>query len=359
MGFFLLGNLSNLKYTIIMTKIMTILLRLTNWLLFFVRPDKTRIQFLTNEFTTPQGDFKTLIDQLTKDHYNVHFYGVHFKGSLKDKIHYAFACMVQLYLCRKSAVVVLNDNNFTLSVCKPAHLKVLQIWHATGAVKKFGEQLPKHKYQICGYDKVLCCGKYWKQIFAQAFNVPDESVIDTGLPCTDELIQRDPKPQHVVSYLPTFRGTSMDGIKWVDFDEKRIQSELPNGWKLATRYHPLLPLESNTAGMSLNDVLGMSDIIITDYSSVMFDASLLKDRTILIYAPDYEEYKDTVGYNIDLEEEFKGYSAKDEDSLVKLIKESIENPKPNTGYIQEKYVTHTDGHNTERVLEQIKDLLSQ
>ena len=95
----------------------------------------------------------------------------------------------------------------------------------------------------------------------------------------------------------------MDGIKWVDFDEKRIQSELPNGWKLATRYHPLLPLESNTAGMSLNDVLGMSDIIITDYSSVMFDASLLKDRTILIYAPDYEEYKDTVGYNIDLEEE--------------------------------------------------------
>ena len=66
---------------------------------------------------------------------------------------------------------------------KPKNVKVLQIWHACGAVKKFGNQI-KRQYPVQNYDYVLCNAEYWKDPYSQAFNVEKDQPVfvycDTG-----------------------------------------------------------------------------------------------------------------------------------------------------------------------------------
>lgn len=343
-----------------MEKIVRIILTIENMLLWHVRRKKGRIQFLTNESVKPEGNFKLIMDELKKRGIkDVEFYGVKFTGTLSSKIHYLFVCMKQLYLCRRASLVILNDNNYVISTFKPSGLKVLQIWHACGAVKKFGSQLENRQYKIRGYDKIVCCHPYWVDVFSEAFSTPKESFEVTGLPITDDLVKEQKEPDNIISYLPTFRGTSMGKLKYVSLEnsEKFIAS-LPEGWVFQTKHHPLVPIPSTTKDKSLNQILSESKIIITDYSSIMFDASLLKDRTILVYAPDYEEYGDTVGYNIDLQSDFEGYIAKDEETLSFLINREAEKQVPNSKKIRDKYMKYVDGKNIDKVLSTIEGMMS-
>lgn len=342
-----------------MEKIVYLILCIENLLLGYVKPQKGRIQFFTNEATKPEGNFRMIMDELQKrGREDIHFYGVKFTGSLSNKFHYLFACIKQLYLCKKASLVILNDNNYVISKFKPTGLQVIQIWHACGAVKKFGSQLKNRKYKIQGYDKVICCHPYWVGIFSEAFSTPKENLVITGVPCTDELIENKEEPENIISYLPTFRGTSMGKLEYVSLEEnKEFMESVPKGWKFQTKQHPLVPVPSTTGNKSLNKILMESKIIITDYSSIMFDASLLNDRTVLIYVPDYEKYKETVGYNIDLEKDYDGYIAKDATHLSDLINREVNNPTPNTKKIRDKYMKYEDGKNLERVVAVIEGVL--
>ena len=340
------------------TKILHMVLKIEDKILWKVKPEKNRIEFFTNESTELEGNFKEITQELENRGYTPNFYGVKFKGSLKDKIRYFFVCLNQLYRCKKAEVVILNDNNYVISTIKPDHLKVCQIWHASGAVKKFGNQLKQRKYKISGYDRVFCCGKYWKDIFSKAFNIERDKVVITGLPDTDTIyMEREKEPEQVISYLPTFRGNSMDGIRWVDLDTEKIKKDLPEGWVFQTRYHPLIPKESDTTDSTL-DCIKKSKIVITDYSSVLFDTSLLKDRVILLYVPDLEGYGKEIGYNINIEEDFRGYIAKTEDELYKLIIQAIEGKlKENSCKIRNKYMEGVDGQSVKAIADEIERLL--
>ena len=68
----------------------------------------------------------------------------------------------------------------------------------------------------------------------------------------------------------------------------------------------------------LNSTLDICDILISDYSGVIFDYLFL-DRPIICYAPDYEEFKSQNGFNLDPIEKQIAYYAKDLKELCELI----------------------------------------
>lgn len=341
-----------------MDKIMYIILSIMDVFFKGVKRKKGRIQFLTNESTEPEGNFKLIKEELERrGHEDIHFYGVKFKGTTADKIHYIWVCIRQLYLGHKAELVILNDNNYMVSRKKPEGLKVMQIWHACGAIKKFGNQINNRRYKIGGYDRVICCGEYWRKIYSEAFNAREEDIIVTGMPCTDELVNEEREGDRTIAYIPTFRGNSIDGIQNICLNTERLERGLPAGWEIKVRNHPLV--NKGRYEETLNDMLLESSIIITDYSSILLDASLLKGRTIIIYAPDYQKYGKNIGYNIDLPHEFERYFSETEDYLAKIIGRVIINKENNSASIQKKYIKHRDGRSLGRVCDEIEALLER
>ncbi|PIU47337.1 hypothetical protein COS93_00010, partial [bacterium (Candidatus Gribaldobacteria) CG07_land_8_20_14_0_80_33_18] len=77
--------------------------------------------------------------------------------------------------------------------------------------------------------------------------------------------------------------------------------KLPSNYIIALRLHPTVQLDSDikgvidlTNGFSLEEVLSMTDILITDYSSVGFEFANL-ERPVIYYPYDLDEYKNTKG----------------------------------------------------------------
>lgn len=89
---------------------------------------------------------------------------------------------------------------------------------------------------------------------------------------------------------------------------------------------------------SLNELMLVSDILISDYSSIFFDYSILC-RPMLTFCYDYNEYAEKRGMYFDIREELKNDS-KTEDELISKIKYlAYENQSEISRYFKHKYIS--------------------
>ena len=115
-----------------------------------------------------------------------------------------------------------------------------------------------------------------------------------------------------------------------------------------------MALRSNL--LILQKLIQVSDCLISDYSSVIFDYSLL-NKPMISYIPDIDEYKQTIGLNIDFND-FPGPICTNESQLIEALKfENYDYDK--LAYFQIKYMTFTDGKNTSRVIKQIDKIMKE
>lgn len=354
--------------------ILNIALKILNVLTFFVKRDKNRITFISLTQKELTADFKLINDALVKEGtYDIHYNLIAFEKNLKGDFLYFINCLKQLIEMKKSQLVILNDNNYVVSLHKPKGCKVLQIWHAPGAVKKFGNQI-KRQYPIHNYDAVICNGDYWKESYAQAFGVNKEQVYVTGFPRMDTLLdekrqeenrkaffKKYPQCQNkrLILYTPTFRGNIIHGfeVDSIHFD----QLELDDQTLLLCKYHPLLQeiqIENkkviNVSNDDLYTLIAVSDCLISDYSSVVFDYALT-NKPMIGFVQDYEKYKETIGFNIDFQKDFPGPICTNEEELNAVLKQTLSiDPS-----FQQKFVVYKDGKNTERVVKLINELMKK
>ena len=226
-------------------------------------------------------------------------------------------------------------------------LKIIQIWHASGAVKKFGYQaldteegkskeiaelMCMHK----NYDYVIAPSEVTRNIFSQAFNVDKEKIVKLGLPrlqyITDKKYDKkeeiyleypELKNKKVILYVPTFRkGKSIDLTEILDYS-------LSDEYKLIVKLHPLentyVPKEYKIdSKYTTYDLIKIADYIITDYSILSVEASIL-EKPIFLYLYDLEEYNQNRGLNIDLMQELKSFTSKSfNDIMTKIQEENYE-----------------------------------
>ena len=222
----------------------------------------------------------------------------------------------------------------------------INTWHGT-AIKHIGkdENNLKIKFNTSKPDIMYAQSNYDINIFSHVFDIPKENIILTGLPRNDELknvtkkeidrIKKElniPLNKKVILYAPTFREYTRDKngcILEPPINLKLWEQELGNEYILIFRAHyevnKILGIkESNFVKNysdypKLNDLLKISDILISDYSSIMIDYSIL-ERPIFNYTYDYNEYKTKRGMYFELSEKLPNNCIEKEEILLDRIK---------------------------------------
>ena len=102
-------------------------------------------------------------------------------------------------------------------------------------------------------------------------------------------------------------------------------------------------------------MLAIADVIITDYSSVIFDASLM-DKAMVFYCPDYGSYERDFYLNYD--KDLPGEIVTDPEKLLEALRNAeTEEAKQKVRAFREKQMGACDGKSTERIAKLIKDYL--
>lgn len=160
--------------------------------------------------------------------------------------------------------------------------------------------------------------------------------LDFGRICAIKNKLGIPINTHVVMYAPTFRDSHRTDIYSVDYDKvlNALEKRFGKEWVVIIRLHPLMISYSDqikysekiinvTAFSDAQELLMISDSLITDYSSIMFDF-MLTQKPIFLYATDVEEYRAERDFYYEITELPFGLSDCNE-TLEKAILEFDEN----------------------------------
>lgn len=221
----------------------------------------------------------------------------------------------------------------------------INTWHGT-ALKHIGidENNLKVNFKTSKANIMFAQSDYDKKIFSHVFNIPEHNIVVCGLPRNDELANLEkseiinikkklgiPLDKKIILYAPTFREYNRDSCGCIlspPMDLKKWEDKLANNFILLFRAHyeinKVLNLVDNdfvknySSYENLNDLLKISDILISDYSSIMIDYSIL-ERPIFNFIYDYDVYKEKRGLYFDLKEKLPGYCIENEDLLLEKL----------------------------------------
>jgi CDP-glycerol glycerophosphotransferase len=288
-----------------------------------------------------------------------------------------------------------NNQNFPHYIRRRSNAIMIQTWHGTPLKRMLHDIEEVHGRDDSYLSRVSNAVRQWSvlispsdyatQTFRSAFRY-DGAVLEEGYPRNDILVRGVeqgvgnevrqrlgiPFDKRVVLYAPTFRDSQSSGNgKFsfeLPFELERFHERFGADTVLLLRMHVLV---SNRIQIpegvrdAVLDVSGYpeiqelylaSDILVTDYSSVFFDFSILR-RPIIFYAYDLELYRDTLrGFYLDYNTELPGPIVETEESLYKAI-EATSLPDPEREVKHESFVAKfapkDDGHAAERVVDQL------
>ena len=221
----------------------------------------------------------------------------------------------------------------------------LNTWHGI-ALKYIGNDCPGRKdYNFDTLDYLTVSGDYDERVFKSAFNARESSYLRCGMPRNEELWLADenkkaamrkkfgiPESKKVILYAPTWRESTDGGKSYaikppIHFHE--WEKELGNEYVVLFRAHhqttKVLGVEYNdfvrnaSDYPAVNDLMIAADILITDYSAIAFDYSILC-RPIFCYAYDYDSYLAERGTYFAVDEKYPNKSCRTESELLQRIK---------------------------------------
>lgn len=254
---------------------------------------------------------------------------------------YGLGSKVRYLLHLVQATWALNRARFTIldNAWLPAHItpkrkgtRVIQVWHAEGAYKRFGHAArgasarvdgALGRYIHRGYDAALVSSEFVRPAYAEAFQLPLERVHAVGplhgawlanetLVAERAAALREEYPaldgRHVLLYAPTFRGRGVGRRSALEITPDAIAAALPPDWIVLIKAHPLVPITDAVTHPSclivdrrtpVEDLFPVADALFTDYSSSVFLWSLLA-RPLLLGMNDAAEYSADPGLFADL-----------------------------------------------------------
>ncbi len=296
-------------------------------------------------------------------------------GSLRYSIQF-------MILYAKAEFVFICDNFLPVSACvKRRGTTVIQLWHACGAFKKFGYDtagdIPKYyKGNVYkNYDLVTVSSEECIEHFSSAMRL-DKSVFKAlGVSRTDMYFNEDfierskerfykenpnAKGKKVALWTPTFRGNPANPYTEGSESAARLADELSKSgdWYFITKQHPHIKksvIENTETDIPTEMLFAVADLLITDYSSVIYEYALFK-KPILIFAPDLEQYKSQRGFYIDINS-LPGEVIIDAESLtLETVEKAVSQfDESKMQCFIDRYMTACDGKSTDRIIDYIKE----
>ena len=343
---------------------------------------KNRIAFLSRQSASPSLDIRKLTEYLAEHHpeIDVKVLVRRLDESASGVLRYGGHMLRQMHALATSKVVVVDGYN--IAACLLDHkpqTKVLQMWHALAAIKKFGYQtLDKpagHSSTVAEimqmhrrYDHVLCPSEETGRAFCKGMNLDESQLVYMGLPRIDEILRKDTEfaqdirkeygigPERKIAlYVPTFR--KGEKVRVSEFAEALDRE----AFALVVRLHPVYEQDGeipdgviNGGKYSSYDWLKVCDAVITDYSALGVEAALT-GKPVYFYLYDYEEYKEQVGLNVDPMEEMGQAAAADATALSQMMKEEYDFEALER--FRDKYISVDTDDCTERLGEYLVSLM--
>lgn len=261
---------------------------------------------------------------------------------------------VKAYHLATAHYVFMNDNFMPMAKLRfKRNAVVTQLWHAEGAFKRFGMHMDQpeeiRNLEIEGNKKltyVVCSSEQVADIYSEAFNVSRYKVLPLGAPRVDSFFKKineerlrsdfdkqfpECKGKKLILYAPTFRDNRADDMRLLDsIDIKAFNDRFGEEYRLLIRLHP--QIHSCVADINgatdvseykkLETLIRLSDIMITDYSSICMDFALL-EKPIYFYAFDLDKYVSERSFYEDYESYVPGPVARDFQTLLNLINNNV------------------------------------
>lgn len=247
----------------------------------------------------------------------------------------------------------ITDNHYYQFLKKRKDTIMINTWHALGAFKKFGlhsaknEDIERFKKDGENIDYLLVSSDKLKNIYSEALNVPTDRILSLGIPRTDPLFDESykehmkkdfynkyniPKDKKLILYAPTFRDNEKEKFN-LKLKLQLLKESLGNEYLLLIKLHPIIRNKDIIPGdmkdfvldvnrENINDLMIASDVLITDYSSVVFEYALL-NKPMIFFAYDYDDYKENLrDFYFPYEEFVPGPIVKTTEDVIKTIKEN-------------------------------------
>lgn len=312
-------------------------------------PTQNKIVMLSRQSNIPSMEFRMLRDEILKqdEKIKVVLLSKMLGDSIRSKAGYCLHLFTQMYHIATAKVVILDSYCIAVSVLKhKKSLKVIQMWHSMGTMKKFGysaldtEEGSGHDLAYTmkmhrNYDYIFASSEAYKEDLAKGFNYGTEKIITMPLPRVDLLKNSDYckktreriyskyamlKDKPVILYCPTFRKDERDFARALDGLDKALKGKEYN---FVIKLHPLskvVPPEGCFVAEEFSsfDMLFVADYLISDYSCIVYEAAV-KKIPLFFYNFDMQIYEKNRGLAIDYYHELPGVISKDPEEIISAI----------------------------------------
>lgn len=215
--------------------------------------------------------------------------------------------------------------------------KLIQLWHAGVGFKsvgysRFGRQGSPHPTDSCHrrYDYAIVGGKGLTGVYEEVFGIPESRILPYGLSRLDsypdqersrtyreEFYQKYPelREKKIILFAPTYRGKTQDEAfypeEWTP--QEKVAALCADQYVFCYKMHPFIKekvriderfrycIYDLSDEKDINEVFYVTDILITDFSSNIYEFSL-QQKPVIFYAPDKDYYQLTRGVHRTLDE---------------------------------------------------------
>ncbi|MBE6499274.1 MAG: CDP-glycerol--glycerophosphate glycerophosphotransferase [Methanobrevibacter thaueri] len=282
-----------------------------------------------------------------------------------------------------SKYIFLNDNFFPIAFMNFKNENtVVQLWHAPGASKKFGGSVDIESRDILRKisnhtDYLIVTSKNIIEYYSEAFQISENKIKALGLPRMDyyfenhdvDDLKRKFLNKHNIShdkkiilYAPTFRQQKEYNNVFNYFDLDEFNNKLGEDYVLALRLHPKVKnfhdedICSSGSYIDVSDfeseqeLMLISDILITDYSSIMIEFSALNKPT-LFFTYDLDEYLESErGFYYDFKTTVPGPIVCSTGELIDVIVEGVFDEGKISSFVKTQF-DEIDGHSSQRIVD--------
>lgn len=353
--------------------------------------EQTRVLFLSEVRDVLGGNLLCLYDALDKTRFER---VVLIRDDKTKKRPFSYCIKLAKEMAR-SKYILLDDFFRALNFAKiRKDQQIVQLWHGAGALKNTGylrSEGEKHKKsRFKGhkhYTFVLATSEGSRECMARSFDTDMQKVHALGSPRTDiffdeayvaekkaALQERFPwmKGRKVIVFAPTYRGESVAKATYdfdrLDFD--RLYDALHKEYVFVLKWHPAVynnlqkerkvlfdekkypDFFYDLSGFrDINDLLLVCDVLVSDYSSVIFEYALL-NKPIVHFIYDEALYQEQRGLYFDYAHYIYGAVARNCEELIEAIQSGEMKPEKRSAFIEE-FVGACDGHASEKTAQKI------
>jgi CDP-ribitol ribitolphosphotransferase len=286
--------------------------------------------------------------------------------------------------------VILMDNIFLpmAYIRLSRNVKVIQLWHGTGTIKKFGQDVnsgrlkEQERRANRNITHLIVNNKQTAKLYAKVFGIDIHRVYPLGLPKTDDILNRMgrmkeinikvnkkniyekynlPMDKKLILYAPTFRDINLGSDRVLKHVEE-LAERLPKDYILGLRLHPYVARmakridKENVRDLSnersLSELMIASDLLITDYSSIIFEYCIT-EKPMIFFAYDLDDFiSHGRGFYNDYTSYVPGPVVKDVMEVIDIINKKDYRLEEIHTFVRNNF-PNLDGKASERIIEVI------